>query len=110
LALAAVVIVAWHSRLPFPLKAAILVVCSLAISPYDYVFDFPVLTIALGYLWRDSVFDTFERRMIFVSYLLVAAAIVSATPLAFFGLCAIALIVWRRTVRELSSAPFAQPT
>jgi arabinofuranan 3-O-arabinosyltransferase len=104
LALAAVVIVAWHSRLPFPLKAAILVVCSLAISPYSYVFDFPLLTIALGYLWRDSVFDKFERRMILVSYLLVAAAIVSATPLAFFGLCAIALIVWRRTRRRVSGA------
>jgi arabinofuranan 3-O-arabinosyltransferase len=104
LALAAVVIVAWHSRLPFPLKAAILVVCSLAISPYSYVFDFPLLTIALGYLWRDSVFDNFERRMIFVSYLLVAVAIVSATPLAFFGLCAIALIVWRRTRRRVSGA------
>jgi hypothetical protein len=110
LTLAGVVIVAWHGRLPFPLKAAILVVCSLAISPYSYVFDFPLLTIALGFLWRDSAFDAFERRTILVSYLLVAAAIVSATPLGYLGLAAITLIVWRRAARALSNGTFARPT
>jgi arabinofuranan 3-O-arabinosyltransferase len=108
--LAGVVIVSWRSRLPFSLKAAILVVCSLAISPYSYVFDFPLLTIALGFLWRDSAFDELERRVIVVSYLLVAVAIVSATPLALAGLWAIALIVWRRVARNLRNGALAVPS
>ena len=108
MALTGVVIAAWHSRLPFSLKAAILVVCSLAVSPYSYVFDFPLLTVALGFLWRDAAFDGFERRAILVSYLLVTAAIVSATPLALLGLCAIALFVWRRTAREWGKSPIPQ--
>ncbi len=103
LTLAVAVIVAWHGRLSFPLKAAILVICSLGISPYSYVFDFPLLTIALGFLWRDSTFDAFEVRVIIIAYMLVAAAIVTALPLGFFALCAIALIVWRHTARHSSA-------
>jgi len=99
MALTAVVIVSWRSRLSFSLKATILIICSLAISPYSYVFDFPLLSIALGFLWRESAFDAFERRTILISYLLVAGAIVSAAPLGFPALGAIAFIVWRRAAR-----------
>lgn len=106
LALLVAVFATWRSRLSFPMKAAILVVSSLAVSPYSYVFDFPLLTIAVGYLWRDADFDRFEHRSVIVSYVFIAVAAATGTPLGLFALCAVALVVGRRLMRQ----PFPLPS
>lgn len=104
LVLLVIVFVAWRSQLSFSLKAAILIASSLAVSPYSYVFDFPVLTIAIGFLWRDREFDAFEHRAFILSYVLIAGAVVTGTPLGLFALCAVALVIVRRLTHLQSDA------
>ncbi|MFZ1989247.1 MAG: glycosyltransferase family 87 protein [Alphaproteobacteria bacterium] len=51
---AASVILLWRSRARFALKAAALTAGALAVSPYVQIYDFPIATIAILFLIRDS--------------------------------------------------------
>lgn len=48
------VCVAWLSRAPFPMKAAILSVGAVICSPYAYMYDLMLLAIPAAYLLRDG--------------------------------------------------------
>src|SRR5262249_43431105 len=58
--LAGAVIVLWRSAAPFALKAAALVAATLLATPYVYIYDFPILAVAITFLWRQLAFDMRE--------------------------------------------------
>jgi len=55
LTLAAGVVVLWRSRTPYELKAAALAAGALVATPYAYIYDFPVLAVAVAFLLRLSL-------------------------------------------------------
>jgi arabinofuranan 3-O-arabinosyltransferase len=57
---AAVVALAWCSKLSFDLKAACLVTGVALATPYIWVYDLPLLSIALAYLYRNRRFDAID--------------------------------------------------
>jgi hypothetical protein len=85
----AAVAVAWRSRLSVAMKSAILVICSLIATPYSFIYDFPILSVAVGFLYRDRAFDRFEQAAVWSAYALTAAYLLSGIA---FGMGAVALI------------------
>jgi len=88
---AVAVALAWRSPLSAAMKAAILVVCSLIATPYSFIYDFPILSVAVGFLYRDRAFDRFERTAVWSAYALTAAYLVTGIA---FGMGAVALVAW----------------
>lgn len=94
-------IVLWRSRVPFALKAAALATATLFATPYCYIYDFPVLAIALAYLWRERVFDVFEQRAVGFVCFCIAGFVVFGTPVALAGTLITAALVARRVTESL---------
>lgn len=88
---AAAVALAWRSPLSAAMKSAILVVCSLIATPYSFIYDFPILSVAVGFLYRDRAFDRFEQTAIWSAYALTVAYLVTGIA---FGTGAVALVAW----------------
>ena len=93
--------VAWRSPISFSMKSAILALCSLIVTPYSYIYDFPVLTIAVGFLYREKTFDHVEQLAVWSAYALVAAYLFTGVP---FGTAAVALVAVVVARRVLNSA------
>jgi arabinofuranan 3-O-arabinosyltransferase len=70
---AAAVALLLRSRAPYDLKAAALAVALPLVTPYVWVYDLPVLTIALSYLYRNARFDAAEWCGVAVALISVAA-------------------------------------
>jgi hypothetical protein len=71
---------AWLRPGPLPLRAAVLVLASTLANPFDYVYDLPVLALAL--LWLGQHLATRRPR----AWEMAAMACLFATPLAAPGL------------------------
>ncbi|HEX4079669.1 MAG TPA: glycosyltransferase family 87 protein [Rhizomicrobium sp.] len=70
---AAAVALLWRSPASYDLKAAALAVAIPLVTPYIWVYDLPVLTIALSYLYRNARFDAAEWCGVAVALISVAA-------------------------------------
>ena len=90
----------WRSRAGFNLKAAGLVTASLVATPYLYVYDFAVLVVALGFLFRDRPFDAVECRLSAIGVLALAAFPLVTAPTGLVTLALTAAMVVRRVVRD----------
>jgi Glycosyltransferase family 87 len=99
---------AWRSSLSHSLKAAILLLSALGASPYLYIYDFPLLTIAIGFLFSDQEFDRFETTAILVAYSLTILSVVILFPFGPFAIAAVASIVARRVARIGHDTAFRQ--
>ena len=95
-----VVAVAWRSPMSFSMKSAIIALCSLIVTPYSYIYDFPILTIAVGFLYRDRPFDRVEQLAVLSAYALVAAYLFTGIPLGTAAVALIAMLVARRIPRS----------
>jgi hypothetical protein len=90
----------WRSKvISFPVKAAALCVATLLVTPYVWVCDLPVLSMALAFLYRERIFDRIDWCGIIVAMLLVATfPFVRTLPLLGgsypVGLLASTLIGW----------------
>lgn len=87
----------WKSSAPHNLKAAGLIAASLLATPYLYVYDLPVLAVALAFLFRMAPFDRLEYGATIFVVAMVAVFPLGLGPTALAGILMMALIVLRRT-------------
>lgn len=94
--MALAVILLWRSRAPSDLKAAALIVASLIATPYLYVYDLPVLAVALAFLFRMAAFDRIETGAAALAAITVAVFPLGFGPTALAGIAMVALMILRR--------------
>lgn len=94
---AVLVIQLWRRPIPYALKAAALGAASLLIPPYVFIYDFPILSVAVAFLWRDREFDHLEWIVLGLCALLLYAVTVVISPIAFFAPIAVLALAIRRT-------------
>jgi hypothetical protein len=96
LLLLAGLIAMWRSRLPFALRAAALCVCTLLATPYAYIYDFPLLALAIAFLYRDRAFNRYETGIVGAACLLILAFPWTGAPLGLASSLLVASLVSRR--------------
>ena len=105
----AALIALWRSNVPFAVKSAALTAATMLATPYCYIYDFPVLAIALAFLWRDRPLDRFERGGVAFICFCVAGFVVFGTPVALAGTLITAALVARRVAESLAAARDVAP-
>jgi len=99
----------WRSERPLALKCAGLCVATLLATPYLYFYDFPVLSVAIAFLWRDRAFSRREVWMLMASQLAMAAFLLVDAPMGFAGaLLALLAIGERIAGAAVRAAPQAR--
>lgn len=86
----------WRGPASLALKCAALATGVLLATPYLYMYDFPILSAALAFLYRDRAFDGFEMGGILAANLAVAAFVFFAAPLGLAASLITAALVVRR--------------
>ena len=110
LAIAAFVARLWRSPQSFALKCAGLSVAALLATPYLYFYDFPILAIAVAFLWRDGSFSRGETALLIASKLVMAAFTVVNAPLGFAGAVIVLIVIAGRLAgRSFRTAPEPRP-
>jgi hypothetical protein len=100
--MALVVWAIWAKPIPYSLKAAVLCIGSVMVSPYILFYDFCILSIAVAYLVRDGMARGFlpgERTVLlfcFAALFLVAVPIGPVICAALLFLAARRIIAFRR--------------
>lgn len=92
LALAGVIFIVWRSAAPYALKAAALATAALLMSPYVFIYDFTVLTIASAFLIRHGL-DSTSLDRIDICAIVLANMLVLAFPFALFPTGFVAALV-----------------
>jgi hypothetical protein len=98
----AALIALWRGNASFALKAAALATATMLATPYCYIYDFPVLAIALAFLWRAKPFDSAERSAVAFICFCIAGFVVFGTPIALAGTLITAALVARRVAESLA--------
>jgi hypothetical protein len=101
-------ILLWRSSASRALKSAALVVAALLATPYLYIYDFPVLAVAIAFLARDKAFSPYERVLIAAAALAVAGFVLLDAPTGLAATCFVGAIVARRG-RVLARRPDVAP-
>jgi hypothetical protein len=101
-ACATAVIRLWRSGAAYELKAAGLAVAALLATPYLFVYDLPILAVAIAFLYRDRAFDRIEIAALGLALLCVAAFAVLPAPTGLLAILAIAAIILRRVLSDTS--------
>jgi len=109
LTLALGVVLCWRARLPYALKAAFLATAALLATPYVFVYDLPVLSVAVAFLARHRRFDVVELALLAATVPAVFAFLWVPVPSALFATLAIGAIVLRRLAVELAPVFHALP-
>jgi hypothetical protein len=91
-----IVVLAWRGSVPYSLKAAILIAAVPLATPYVFVYDLPMLTMAVAFLFRHRGFDKVEFALLGATIPAIFAFLWLPTPSAFFASLAIAAIATRR--------------
>jgi hypothetical protein len=86
----------WRGQYPFPLKAAGLVSLLPLVTPYAFIYDFPLLSIALAWLFSGRPFEKFETALIAFAVICTALFVWHSYPAGPFACLAVAAIVLRR--------------
>jgi hypothetical protein len=94
---AAVVLQLWRSPVPYELKAAGLAATCLLAPAYVFIYDFPILSVAFAFLWRDQEFDRVEWGGLGLCVLLLYAVPNLLWPIGFFSPLVALGLVFRRT-------------
>ena len=108
--LAVAIALLWRSDCDFNIKAAALIVASLLASPYLYVYDLPLLTMAAVFLWRHTGargFDDTETLALLIAAALVIAFQAIPLPTGFFANVIVAGLIARRWsfARRIAPSP-----
>jgi len=93
----ATVCAAWTKPIPYPLKAAILCIASVTVTPYVLAYDLCILSIAVAFLVRDGLSRGFlpgERTGLVICF---AGLFPVATPIAPM-ICAVMLFLSVRRI------------
>ena len=86
----------WRGTRPLALKCAGLCVATLLATPYLYFYDFPILSVAIAFLWRDGIFSRREAWMLMASQLAMATFLFLNAPMGFVGALLALLAVGER--------------
>ena len=86
----------WRGSRSLALKCAGLCAASLLATPYLYFYDFPILCVAIAFLWRDGCFSRREAGIVIVSQLAMAAFLFVDAPMGFAGALLVLLAVGER--------------
>jgi arabinofuranan 3-O-arabinosyltransferase len=112
LLLAAAVFVArlWRSRQDFWIKCAGLCAASLLATPYLFLYDFPVLALAIAFLWRARPFDRLETILLLLSQCAIAGFVAVQAPIGLVAASLVLGVIVRRVIRpSVRTAPQVQP-
>jgi hypothetical protein len=110
LAMAAFIAWLWRSKNDMALKCAGLCAASLLATPYLFLYDFPVLSIAIAFLWRARAFDRIETGLLLLSQFAVAAFVSVSLPTGFIAALLTLLVTARRAFKlAVKTAPLTQP-
>jgi arabinofuranan 3-O-arabinosyltransferase len=101
-AMAVFVAALWRSTQNLAVKCAGLCVATLLATPYLYFYDFPILSVAIAFLWRDRPFSRRETITLMASQLAMAAFLFVDAPTAFAG----ALLVLAAVMDRMGGAFF----
>jgi hypothetical protein len=96
----------WNSNADFSLKSAGLVAAAMLSTPYLNGYDFPVLIIALAFLYRERRFDSVEWTLAVLVNLVTAGFLLQIAPLGPFAILLVAAMIARRLLAK--SAPADQ--
>ncbi|SFO44592.1 Protein of unknown function [Bradyrhizobium sp. Ghvi] len=117
-AIAVVLVVAWRSRLPYALKAAMLAAAALLTTPYLFMYDLVVLGIAVAFLIRAGLDEGFARHEMMALALvfgLLASFLFLGQPVGFPAILIVfALILgrcaaWRTAEAASTQLAITQP-
>jgi arabinofuranan 3-O-arabinosyltransferase len=95
------IIALWRSRAPYSRKAAALAVATLLATPYVYIYDFPILAVAMAFLHRERPFDRRETLLAAITCACVAAFPFMHAATGFLATLAVAAIVCVRMFTAL---------
>jgi arabinofuranan 3-O-arabinosyltransferase len=95
---AAAVIVLWRRRLPFELQAAGLIAAVALATPYLYLYDLPLLAMAIAFLLRQGA-DRAEMVLLALAALAIYVYPAVEGPLGLAASLSVALLVARRMRR-----------
>lgn len=101
--------VLWRSDVPFSLKAAGVAAAIPVATPYVFVYDLSVLTVAIAFLWSHRRFDLVECVAV-VFAVLIASFAWSSNPTAALAPFAVCAVVWRRVLGERKRTGYRAPT
>jgi hypothetical protein len=93
LAMAVFVAWLWRSSQSLALKSAGLCVAALLATPYLYFYDFPILAVAIAFLWRARPFGRGETLLLVASQLVMAAFMIVKAPMGFAGAILVLVVI-----------------
>jgi hypothetical protein len=99
LACALSVIVIWRGPARFELKAAALAAAIPLTTPYLFVSDLAILSVAIAFLLREAPFGRQECAALAFAMIVVLAFLFRTYPAGLFASLAIGAVVWRRQLR-----------
>ncbi len=89
-------VLCWRGSVPYPLKAALLAAAIVLVTPYIFVYDLPILAVAIAFLFRHRSFDKVELALLAVTAPCVYSYLWLPNPTALFASLAVAAITARR--------------
>jgi hypothetical protein len=95
----AATIALWRRKLPYEVKAAGLIVAAMLSTPYLHVYDFPVLLVAAGFLYRQRPFDKWEWTGAIAANVLMIAILAQLAPIGPGIVVMIGGLVVRRAIQ-----------
>lgn len=97
----------WRGRFPFALKAAALCAATLLATPYAYIYDFPLLALAIAFLYRHRAFDNREAATVLCAAALIASFPWLDAPVGLAATLLVASLVSRRARKLIPTGDVA---
>lgn len=99
----------WRGKQNLALKCAGLCAASLLATPYLFLYDFPVLAIAIAFLWRARPFDRVETIALLLSQLAIAGFLAMQMPVGILASALVLAVVARRAMPTFRTRLQVQP-
>jgi hypothetical protein len=104
IACAGAVAILWRSGLSFDLKAAGLSAALLFVTPYIFIYDLPVLSVAIAFMFRQRSFDRTEFALLWLFLPAFALFAWHSWPIGLFATMAVGALVLRRCLETRTAA------
>jgi hypothetical protein len=98
------VAILWRSGLSFDLKAAGLSAALLFVTPYIFIYDLPVLSVAIAFMFRQRSFDRTEFALLWLFLPAFALFAWHSWPIGLFATMAVGALVLRRCLETRTAA------
>ncbi len=95
----------WRSDVPFSLKAAGLAGATLLVTPYVFFYDFPMLAVAIAFLYRHRPFDTTEYASLSAAMVCTLVFVIFTVPAGVLSAALVVAMVLRRWTKVRGAVP-----